>query len=553
MTTAVRLLRFLQPFWGWVAASVLLGTATIASGIGLLGTSAYLIAMAALQPSISVLQVAIVGVRFFGISRGGFRYVERLFSHSVNLRLLAAIRIWFYRSIEPLAPARTQSFQSGDVLSRVNMDIEALENYYVRVVSPVIVAGLVTVGVSIWAGQINWGFAVILLTGLILSGGVLPLMTVKSSREPGIRSVTARSKLTSAMVDGLQGMADLVAFRQEQRYLNRLEQLDRESSQAQTQLAWRGAWSNALNLFISNLTMLSVVILGGVMVQHGRLDGVMLAVLALVSLASFEAVQPLGLAALHLESSLQAGRRLFQLADMQPVVSEPPHPASPPMNGGISLQEVSFRYAPVLPYVLLDVNLDIASGQRVALVGSSGVGKTTLFQLLLRFWQPENGQILIGGKNLRDLSGESVRKAVGLMAQGTYLFSATLRQNLELAKPGASEAEIWQALRMAHLEDWARGLPQGLQSWVGEHGRKMSAGERQRLAIARLLLQDSPIVLLDEPTSHLDAITARHIHQTIMEVTRGKTVLWITHQRQSLVGFDRVVRLENGRITEVTT
>lgn len=551
MTTSLRLLALLRPFSGWVALSVLLGAATIASGIGLLGTSAYLIATASLQPSIAVLQVAIVGVRFFGLSRGVFRYLERLVSHSVNFRLLSHLRVWFYRSIEPLAPAGLQSYRGGDVLARVIADIETLEHFYVRVVAPPLVALIVTLGVGWLVGMAHWGFAFILAGGLLISGLLLPFVTYRSSRSAGVQSVTARAELSAALVDGLQGAADLIAFRQGDAYLLQLEALSQAAARAQTKLAWRGAWANAATLLISNLTLWGVLFLGIVLAAEGGLDGVTLAVLALVTMASFEAVQPLGLAAQQLESSLKAGRRLFELADQKSAVIEARHPSAPPENGDISLLDVYFRYTPEIPWVLRGANLELLSGQRVALIGPSGSGKSTLLNLLIHFWEVERGEILLGGQNLRHLSGQTIRQSISLMAQDAYLFNTTLRQNLLLAKPDAAEDELWQALGQASLDKWARGLPDGLDTWVGEHAQKLSGGERQRLGIARLHLQNSTVVLLDEPSGHLDAITARQVRETLLRTTRGKTVIWVTHQRDGLEDFDRVLRLENGQIVEV--
>ncbi len=551
MITSLRLLSLLRPFTGWVALSVLLGAATIACGIGLLGTSAYLIATASLQPSIAVLQVAIVGVRFFGLSRGVFRYLERLVSHSVNFRLLSHLRVWFYRSIEPLAPAGLQSYRGGDVLARVIADIETLEHFYVRVVAPPLVALIVTLGVGWLVEMAHWGFALILAGGLLISGLLLPLVTYRSSRGAGAQSVAARAELFAALVDGLQGAADLIAFRQVDAYLLLLETLSQAAARAQTNLAWRGAWANAAALLLSNLTLWGVLFLGIVLAAERGLDGVTLAVLALVTMASFEAVQPLGLAAQQFESSLKVGRRLFELADQKSVVIEPRHPSAPPEKGNISLRDVYFRYTPETPWVLRGANLELLSGQRAALIGPSGSGKSTLLNLLIHFWEVDHGEILLGGQNLRHLSGQTIRQSISLLAQGAYLFNTTLRQNLLLAKPDAAEDELWQALGQASLDQWARGLPDGLDTWVGEHAQKLSGGERQRLGIARLHLQNSTVVLLDEPTAHLDAITARQVRETLLRTTRGKTVIWVTHQRDGLEDFDRVLRLENGQIVEV--
>jgi len=550
--TMARLLRLLRPFVGWVLFSVLLGVATIASGIGLLGTSAYLIARAAQHPSIAVLQVAIVGVRFFGITRGLFRYLERLISHSVNFRLLAQLRSWFYRRLEPLAPARLQAYRSGDLLSRAMGDIETLENFYVRAVAPPVVALVVTVGMALFVGQWSAALGWLLAGGLLAAGAGVPCLTYGLSRHSGRQLVAKRAELSAGLVDSVQGLSDLLAFGGQAAQRETLARRSAALGAAQMRQAWVSAAGNAAGQLLANLTLLGVLLLAIPLVTAGRLDGVMLAVLALLTLSSFEAVTPLPQAAQQLTASLEAARRLFDLVDASPAVDEaaPAPPLEAVVAGRLVVRNLCFRYAPGLPPALCDLNLTVTPGQRVALVGPSGAGKTSLVNVLLRFWEYEAGEIELNGVDLRRWPLEAARRQMALVTQSTYLFTATLRQNLLLGNPQAGEAELLQALERAGLGTWLAGLPVGLDTWLGEHGLRMSGGERQRLAVARTLLRPAGMWVLDEPTAHLDALTGRELVRTLLTVTQGCSAIWITHRLDGLEAMDEIVVLQAGRVAE---
>jgi ATP-binding cassette subfamily C protein CydC len=341
-----RLLKLAAPFKGWMSLAALLGFATIGSGVGLMTTSAYIIAKAALRPSIADLQVAIVGVRFFGIARGVFRYLERYVSHQVNFRLLARLRVWFYQSLEPLAPARLMAYRSGDILSRVVADIETLEHFYVRVLAPPAVAALVTL--LMWffmRGYDSW-LAITLLAFLAVAGIGVPLFTQRLSRGLGRRMVAVRSELNVALVDGVQGVAELLAFGYEERHQERVASLDRDLTALQGRTAWIRGLHGSLTGLLTSLATLAALVVAIPLVTTGELDGVSLAVLALAVIASFEAVAPLPLAAQYLENSLEAGRRLFEIVDAEPAVHDPPSPPPTPQFWGESTTRQSWGEPP---------------------------------------------------------------------------------------------------------------------------------------------------------------------------------------------------------------
>ena len=357
-----RLLRLAAPFWKWMSLAAVLGFATIGSSIGLMTASAYIIAKAALQPSIADLQVAIVGVRFFGIARGVFRYLERLVSHQVNLRLLARLRVWFYASLEPLAPARLAKYRGGDILSRIVGDIETLEHFYVRVFAPPVVAALVAVVMWFFMGRYNPRLAVTTLVFLALAGIGVPTLTRVLSRGLGRRLVAVRSELNVALVDGVQGVAELLAFGADERQGARVAALSRESAALQGRMAWIGGLGGSLTGLLMNLATLAALIVAIPLVTAGELDGVFLAVIALAVIAGFEAVVPLPSAALYLGNSLEAGRRLFEIVDAEPEVHDPAAPSPAPKDYGLWLRDVRFRYQPDGPPALDGVSLCLPRG-----------------------------------------------------------------------------------------------------------------------------------------------------------------------------------------------
>ena len=557
-----RLLSFLAPYWPWVALSVLLGFLTVGSSIGLMATSAWIIATAALHPSIAVLQVAIVGVRFFGIARGVFRYLERLASHQVTFRVLARLRVWFYAALEPLAPARLMQYRSGDLLSRIVADIGTLENFYIRAVAPPLVALLVAGLMWIFLGSFDPRLAWAVIAMMLLAGVGVPLLSQILSRQPGSRVVTVRAGLNAVLVDGIQGTADLVAFRAEAAQVRQVRALSDALGRDQARLAGIGGLNNALGSLLTSLAVVVVLALAIPLVTAGRIAGVSLAVLALATAASFEAVLPLPLAAQFLGSSLAAARRLFEVVDggvlMPPSAGDletggeaaivvSPIPA-PPVS--IEVRHLTLRYAAGEPPALDDITFSVPAGGCVAIVGASGAGKSSLANALLRFWEPEAGEIRLDGCDLRDVAPEAVRQQIGVVAQQTHLFNMTIGDNLRLARHGASQAEIEAAARAAQIHDWIVSLAEGYDTWVGEQGLRLSGGERQRLAIARALLKNAPVLILDEPTANLDTASERDLLAALTPLMVGRTTLIITHSLFGLERVDEILVLERGRIVE---
>jgi thiol reductant ABC exporter CydC subunit len=545
-----RLLRLAAPLSGSIGLAVLLGVLTVGSGIGLMATSAYLISAAALHPSVAALGVAIVGVRFFGISRGIWRYLERYVSHYVTFGLLARLRVWFYAAIEPLAPARLLAYRSGDLLTRVVSDIQTLQDFYVRVLAPPLVAALVGVGMWYFLGAFNGVFAVTLLGFYLLAGAGVPLLTHLLSRRLGQELIAVRAELNVALVDGIQGVADVVAFGQEDAHYRRVQALNRRLIAGQERMAWIGALQGALGNGLMNLALWTMLVAAIPLVRAGQLDGVYLAVLLLAALTSFEAVLPLPAAFGHLGATLEAARRLFEIVDAAPAVQDPAAPSPVPRDYRLEVHDLRFRYEPGAALALDGVSFTVPTGGCVALVGPSGAGKSTVARLLLRFWDTPEGAIRLGGHDLRSYHQDDLHRLIATVAQQTYLFNTTIGENLRLARPAATEADLVRATRQAQIYEFIAALPRGFDTPIGEQGLRLSGGERQRLALARAFLQDAPILLLDEPTAHLDTLTEQALLEPLHALMRGRTTLLITHR---LVGLDmagEILVLRQGRVVE---
>jgi ATP-binding cassette subfamily C protein CydC len=539
--TLAGVVRIARPPAGWLASSVLLGALAVMFGIGLMTSAGYLIARAAERPAILSLTTVIVVVRFFGLARPIARYLERVVSHDLAFRVLARLRMSFYERIEPLAPAGLEAYRRGDLVSRMVGDVDALQTLYLRGLGPplvAILAGGAAVGV---AAAILPVAAVVLAGGLLVGGAAVVAVAAVLGRASGTRAV-AQGALSAELVELLRGAPELVVYGREEETLRRFRERDDALSRLAHRDALAAGTADALGIVATGLTTVAVLAVAISAHASGELDRTLVAALALLSLASFEAVMLLPLAARELSAVLGSGRRVLELTDRLPAVQDPRDPLPTPSGTpAIALEGVSARYSDAEPPALEHVDLALDPGRRLALVGPSGVGKTTVVRLLLRFLDPYSGRVTIAGQDLRRFRQEDVRRAIAVAGQDAYLFSTSIRENVRLGRPQASDAEVDDALGRAKVGDWVSSLPDGAETLVGEEGAQLSGGQRQRIALARALLSDAPVLVLDEPTAHLDHETAEALVRDMLEAAEGRSVLLITHRPEGLDLVDEVV------------
>ena len=523
-----------------VGFSVLLGALAVGFGVALMATAGYLISRAAEHPPILSLTVTIVLVRFFGLARPIARYLERLASHDLALRALARIRARFYARIEPLAPAELGAFRRGDLLSRMVGDVDTLQGLYLRGVGPPLVAVLTGAACVVATAIVLPEAAAILAMGLIVGGIAVPALAAYLGRAAGRRQAAARGELSALLVELLRGAPELVVYGRDRDTMARVHAADAELARLGRRDALTAGFAEALSVLVAGLTAAGVLAVAVSAHDAGALDRVLVATLALLALASFEAVAPLPGTARELASLLASGRRILELTDRAPQIADPPRPAPRPVSATVALELATARYADEEEPALSGVDLRLDPGRRVALVGPSGAGKTTVVNLLLRFLDPEEGRVTLAGRDLREYRQEDVRRTFALAGQEAHVFDSTIRENLRLARPAASENELHDVLDRVRLAEWVAGLPDGIDTRVGEEGTELSGGQRQRVVLARALLADAPVLVLDEPTAHLDPATAEALMDDVLGAAEERTVLLITHRQEGLAQMDEV-------------
>lgn len=536
---------------GRLGLALLLGSLALGSAVGLMATSGWLISRASQQPPVLYLMMAVTATRAFGIGRAVFRYTERLVSHDAVLRMLADTRVAVFLRLERLAPAGLRRVRRGDLLSRLVADVDALQDYWLRWLLPAgaaVVVSAASVGFTAWllpeAGAV-------LAAGLLAAGVGVPLITGAVARRAEHRLAPARGMLATRVADLLTGTAELTVAGA----LPARTAQAREADGALTRIASRAATATALGdgltALVSGLTVTAAALAGAHAVAAGRLDGVTMAVVVLTPLAAFEAVLGLPLAVQYRQRVRRSAERVYEVLDAPAPVGEPERPRQAPASPfPVVVRGLTARYAGQERDALAGLDLTLDEGRRIAVVGPSGSGKTTLAQLLLRFLDAKAGSYVLAGVDAHALRSDDVRGLVGLCAQDAHLFDSSLRENLLLARKDATEDHLRAALRRARLLDWADGLPDGLDTLVGEHGARLSGGQRQRLALARALLADFPVLVLDEPAEHLDLPTADALTADLLAATEGRTTLLITHRLAGLAAVDEVLVLDRGRVVQ---
>lgn len=560
MRDLIRLFRLYVPYWRWITAGIALGVITVLANFGLLALAGWFLTAAAAaglggiaaQNSFNFFTPAAF-VRLFATLRVLGRYAARIVDHEATFRQIARVRVFLFAHLVPLAPLGLGRDRSGDVLARLVTDVERLSDFYPRVLAPAAVAAIAAVAMALVIAAVApiAGFA--LFGALLATGIALPLFSLRAGAAPGKAIVAQEALLRAELVDMVQGMPDLLTHGAERPVMTRLAAADTALVGAQRRARAIAGASTALSGFLGNAALAMMLVIAVPLLRAGRISGAEVAFLVFGTWAAFEAVALLG-QAFHLLGQIRAAaRRVFETVDRTPDVTEPAMSPPRPRGLDLTLRGLRLRYRPEGPWVLDGLDLTIREGERWVLIGRSGAGKTTLTQLLLRFVEYQQGSARLGGVELRAIRGDDVRSLFTVIAQRTFLFHGTLRENLLLAQPAASEAALWRALDIARLADFVRAQPEGLETLVGEGGARLSGGEARRVAIARAVLRDTPWLILDEPMEGLDPLTEALVQTALETVTAGRTVLTITHRLAAVRDSDHVAVIAAGRIVESGT
>ncbi len=551
-----------------LVAAGIAGTLSAASAIGLLATSGWLISRSALRPPVLYLMVPVAAVQAFGLGRAGFRYAERLAGHDAALRLLAGLRTSAYERLERLAPAGLAAFRSGDLMRRLAGDIDSLTDRWLRVRLPYAVAAATGAGAVALESTLLPPAGAVLAGSLITAAIAAPLLTGSIARRAEQRIAPLRGELAAVTVDAIGGAGELAVFGGTGAALRAVRDVNDRVARCEVRSAYARGIGAAVCVLAAGAAVWACLAFGVQAVQsvqavrgvhavqgvhghvHDKLAGVLLAVVVLVPMAVHEVFAALAPAAQEIPRVRSAAARVREVLRSPDPVREPDQPK--PMPEGpyhIQVRGLTARWNSTGPDVLRDIDLDLPAGSRTVVIGPSGAGKTMLAMVLLRFLDPVAGSVRLNGTDVTALDGDQVRTVIGLCAQDAHIFDTTLRENLRLAEPDATDDELGRALGQARLAGWVAGLPAGLGTPVGEHGARLSGGQRQRLALARVLLAGFPVVVFDEPAEHLDDQTADELTRDLLAATPGRTVVLITHRHTEGLAIDQVIRLHDGQAT----
>lgn len=531
---------------------VVLAIVTLLASIGLLTLSGWFLSASAVAGFAGLYSfnymLPAAGVRGTAITRTAGRYFERLVSHDATFRVLQHLRVTTFSKLLPLSPAGLARYRQGELLNRVVADVDTLDHLYLRVISPLVGALVVIVVVTLGLCLLDVNIALVLGGIMLLTLFLLPPLFYRAGKPTGENLTRLRGEYRQQLTGWLQGQAELTIFGASRRYRAQMENTELNWHEAQRKQSELTALSQALMLLIGGIAVMAMLWMASGGVGDNSQPGPLIALFVFCALAAFEALAPVTGAFQHLGQVVASALRITQITGQQPEVQFSTAASDVPEQLALRLTDVSFAYDGQAQPALDHINLTIPAGAQVAVLGRTGCGKSTLLQLLTRAWDPAQGQILFNDTPLTAMSEPALRKTVSVVPQRVHLFSATLRDNLLLAAPGAADEVLSAMLEKVGLHKLLDD--EGLNSWLGEGGRQLSGGELRRLAIARALLHNAPLMLLDEPTEGLDATTERQILDLLKKEMQGKTVLMVTHRLRGLADFDQIIVMDNGQIIE---
>ncbi|WP_127960051.1 heme ABC transporter ATP-binding protein/permease CydC [Serratia microhaemolytica] len=531
---------------------MVLAITTLLASIGLLALSGWFLAASALAGLAGNFafnyMLPAAGVRGAAIFRTAGRYAERLVSHDATFRLLSHLRLFTFSKILPLAPNHIAHFRQAELLNRLVADVDTLDHLYLRVISPVVSALMVIVLLTLALSWLDLQLALTLATILLLMMALMPPLFYRAGQPIGQALTVLRSQYRNQLTRWLQGQAELQIFGAEVRFRQQLDHTEQQWQQQQQRQAALTGLSQSVVILVSGLTVILLLWLAADGVGASHQPDALIALFAFATLAAFEAIIPVMHAFQHLGQVIASATRVKQIIDQKPVVTFPAAGVAAQASAGLQINAVSFRYSEQTEKVLNQINLVVAPGEHIALLGRTGCGKSTLLQLLTRAWDAESGNIKLNGHPLQHYDEATLRTMMTVVSQRVHIFSATLRDNLLLADASASDQQLSDSLQHVGLGNLLAG--EGLAAWLGEGGRQLSGGEQRRLGIARALLHQAPLLLLDEPTEGLDANTEQQILQLLHRHAADKTLIVVTHRLSGLAQFDRICVMDGGEIVE---
>lgn len=551
MRDTLRLLRLMAPHAGWMALAVLVSALATLAHIALMATSGWFIAAMALAGAAGVSVnyfTPSAMIRAYAVVRTLGRYGERIVGHEATLKFVAALRPWFFARLIPLAPAALEDQRSGDLLARLKGDIDRLEFAFLRILSPGLAGALVlAVGLAVLAlhdGRMALGIGL----AALLAGLGLPLLVHRLGARAAREVTAGTAQLNALLVDHLEGRAELDIYDPDRRHRAALDETSDTLIAREHRLAGILGFAGAGVGLFAQSSLVLVLLIGAPRVLAGTLPGADLPMLALLAFSLFEAVAPLPLAFQTLPATLASARRIFDLIDRPPPVEEPADPKPVPEAGALAFVHAGLTYPGARAAALTDINLALAPGRRIGVIGSSGSGKSSLVALALRYRAPLPGEVTFAGSSLAEFDSDELRRRMAVLAQHDHLFTATIRENLLIADPNASQGKLEAALERAGILSFVAAQPDGLDTFLGVNGAKVSGGEARRLGLARALLKEAPILILDEPTEGLDGETERRVLEGIVGAARDQALLFITHRRAGLDRMDEIIVMDGGRI-----
>lgn len=531
---------------------IVLAIITLLASIGLLTLSGWFLSASAVAGIAGIYSfnymLPAAGVRGAAITRTAGRYFERLVSHDATFRVLQHLRIHTFSKLLPLSPAGLARYRQGELLNRIVADVDTLDHLYLRVISPLVGAFVVIMVVTIGLSVLDVTLACTLGGVMLLTLFIMPPVFYRAGKTTGQNLTHLRGQYRQQLTAWLQGQAELTIFGASDRYRAQMEATELQWHEAQRRQSELTALSQALMLLIGAVAILLMLWMAAGGVGGNAQPGALIALFVFCALAAFEALAPVTGAFQHLGQVIASAVRITELTEQKPEVTFPTDVSDVPAQVTLTLRDVSFSYPEQAQKALDSLSLQVNPGEHIAILGRTGCGKSTLLQLLTRAWDPQQGEILLNGRPIATLNEATLRKTISVVPQRVHLFSATLRDNLLLAAPDASDEQLADTLRRVGLEKLLDDT--GLNSWLGEGGRQLSGGELRRLAIARALLHDAPLMLLDEPTEGLDATTESQMLELLADVMREKTLLMVTHRLRGLAHFDQIIVMDNGQIIE---